>query len=521
MNKSINNFLSGLNFSLSKLDFIMIKSQMGCVIDMKITFYLFLFLCASPHVIAQDLTLTLEDAVTIAQTNSPISQAVRANRRSSLFRYKAFRAGLLPNVSLTGDAPGYINSINPITQPDGTVRFIGQEQATVSSSIDVSQAVPYTGGRFELSSGINRVFFYDGAENEWSYLWQSTPLVLSYIQPIFRFNQMAWNLQLEPIRNELSRLRFTESMEEVALNATRSYFDAYLAKINKENAHFNVGVNDTIYQISKGRYNVGKIAENDLLQSELALLNAQSNFQNASLSYEKALQDLKIQLGLSVKKEILVDAPDNLSLMSIDVEQALQFAQKNSSFLTDIKLREMDAKRIVEQAEKEAGFNANLTARYGLNQTSKAFSDLYSNLQNRSFLTVGFQIPLLNWGQNSATIQSARESAKEVENRVSVDREQYSIDVEFRVRQFLLQQNQLVIAQKSDTIAQRRYEVTRARYLIGKVDITNLLIAQNEKDTARSGLIRAQRDYWLSWYELRRATLFDFIKNEPIQYGEY
>jgi outer membrane protein TolC len=325
---------------------------------------------------------------------------------------------------------------------------------------------------------------------------------------------------MEPIRNELSRLRFTESMEEVALNATRSYFDAYLAKINMENARFNVGVNDTIYQISKGRFNVGKIAENDLLQSELALLNAKTNFENAKLSFEKAVLDLKIQLGLPLQRNIRIDAPENLGIMQIDVDQALNFARNNSSFLTDIKLREMDAQRTVQQAEQNAGFNANLTARYGLNQTSEDFDQLYSNLQNRSFFTVGFQIPLLNWGQNDARIQAARESAKEVSNRVSVDREQYGVDVEFRVRQFLLQQNQLIIAQKSDTIAQRRYEVTRARYLIGKVDITNLLIAQNEKDNARSGLIRSQREYWLAWYELRRSTLYDFIRNEPIRYEE-
>ncbi len=478
------------------------------------------WMMSAPLLWAQEVKLTLEDAVAIAQNNSPIADAVRSNRRAALWRYKAFRAGLLPNLSISGDAPGYNNSINPITQPDGTVRFVGQQQATLSGSLDVSQVVPYTGGRFELSSGLNRVFFYDANTDEWSYLWQSTPLVLSYIQPIFQFNQLAWQLELEPVRNELSRLQFTESMEEVALNATRAYFDAYLAKINLENAQFNVGVNDTIYNISVGRFNVGKIAENDVLQSELALLNARTNEQNAQLAYEKALQDLKIQLGLPVGKTIEVDAPQALGLLNIDVDLALQHAQKNSSFLTNVKLREMEAEQSLNQAESNAGLNANLTARYGLNQTSTEFGELYSNLQDRSFFTIGFQIPILNWGQNNARIQAAREQANETQKRVSVDREQYTVDVEFRVRQFMLQQNQLIIAQKSDTIAQRRYEVTRARYLIGKVDITNLLIAQNEKDNARTGLIRAQRDYWLAWYELRRSTLFDFIQNEPIRYFE-
>lgn len=469
---------------------------------------------------SNELVLTLSDAVVIAQTRSPIADAVRSNRRSSLWRYQAFRAGLLPNLSITGDAPGYVNSINPISQNDGSIKFLSQQQSTLASSLEMSQVVPYTGGRFELSSGINRTFFYDANTKEWTNIWQSTPLVLSYIQPIFQFNQMAWDLKLEPIRNELSRLRFTESMEEVALNATQSYFNAYLAKINLANARFNVGVNDTIYQISVGRYNVGRIAENDLLQSELALLNAQTNFKNAELAHEKAIQDLRIQLGLPASRKIEVEAPEELGLMQIDVDVALKFAKSNSSFLTDVKLREMEAQRSLDQAESNTGINANLTARYGLNQTSQNFDELYSNLQGRSFFTVGFQIPLVNWGQNNARIHSAKESANETQKRVSVDREQYSVDIEFRVRQFLLQQNQLKIALKSDTIAQRRYDVTRSRYLIGKVDITNLLIAQNEKDQSRTGLIRAQRDYWVAWFELRRSTLYDFINNKPIRYGE-
>ncbi len=33
-------------------------------------------------------------------------------------------------------------------------------------------------------------------------------------------------------------------------------------------------VNDTLYKISTGRFNVGKIAENELLQVELHLMNA-------------------------------------------------------------------------------------------------------------------------------------------------------------------------------------------------------------------------------------------------------
>ena len=44
---------------------------------------------------------------------------------------------------------------------------------------------------------------------------------------------------------------------------------------------------------------------------------------------------------------------------------------------------------------------------------------------------------------------------------------------------------QIEITKKSDEVAQERYNVAQNRYLIGKIDITNLNIALREKDDAK------------------------------------
>ena len=54
------------------------------------------------------------------------------------------------------------------------------------------------------------------------------------------------------------------------------------------------------------------------------------------------------------------------------------------------------------------------------------------------------------------------------------------------------------------------------RYFIGKIDNTNLNIAQSEKDLARNEYYRTLKDYWLSYYRLRRTTLYDFEKQESL-----
>ena len=58
-------------------------------------------------------------------------------------------------------------------------------------------------------------------------------------------------------------------------------------------------------------------------------------------------------------------------------------------------------------------------------------------------------------------------------------------EVHAQVMSLKLLQFQVGISAKADTMAQRRFEVSKDRYLIGKIDVTNLFLAQNEKDSAK------------------------------------
>lgn len=196
-------------------------------------------------------------------------------------------------------------------------------------------------------------------------------------------------------------------------------------------------------------------------------------------------------------------------------------AIENNSEALSYRLNELQADRNYAQAKSESNFTATLQANYGLNQTSAEFSELYQNPENRQFITVGFEIPIFNWGKQQAQINAARNQQREVANSIEFQRRQFNQQVEYTVSQFLQLKDQVLLAAQSDTIAQRRYDVAQNRYLIGKIDITNLFIAQNEKDAARQEYIRALRDFWTGWYELRQLTLYDFRDGEPIRYSSY
>lgn len=460
-------------------------------------------------------TLTLQDCIQIAQDQSAIANAARYALVASQWEYQSFNADLLPSLSLSGDAPGYNKSIFSNVLDNGQVTFSSRTQSEASASVSISQNILPTGGTLSLSSGITRLGIFG---NENTYLWQSTPLVVGLSQPLFQFNNLKWRNRMEPLRYEIAQKQFVEEMENIAQTVTQQFFDVYLARINLENAEFNVARNDSIYQISQGRYNVGSIAENDLLQSELALRNAESSLTTARIEYERALDDFKILLGYSTDVELELEEPEELPEISVDIAKAKQLALENNSESLTYRLNEIQADRDMAQARSEAGFAATLNANFGLNQTSENFTDLYNDPQNRQFVSVGFEVPIFNWGKQRAQVNAARNQQREVANSIEFQRRQFIQQVEYTVSQFLQLRGQALIAAQADTIAQRRYEVAQNRYLIGKIDITNLFIAQEEKDAARQAYIRALRTFWTGWYNLRSLTLYDFEEGKPITY---
>ncbi|MCB0577947.1 MAG: hypothetical protein KDD10_01385 [Phaeodactylibacter sp.] len=58
--------------------------------------------------------------------------------------------------------------------------------------------------------------------------------------------------------------------------------------------------------------------------------------------------------------------------------------------------------------------------------------------------------------------------------------------------------------------------MTRKRYRIGKILVTDPNIAISEEANARRAYISALRTFWLAYYDLRRLALYDFEQGQPL-----
>ena len=63
----------------------------------------------------------------------------------------------------------------------------------------------------------------------------------------------------------------------------------------------------------------------------------------------------------------------------------------------------------------------------------------------------------------------------------------------------------------------KRYDITKKRYILGKITITDLNLAQQEQDRSLVQYLNSLENFWIDYYTLRRLTLYDFKKNKKIK----
>lgn len=463
--------------------------------------------------------LSLQDALAKARANSPLAKQVRSRYKAETWRFKSNRALLQPQLELNAQVPGFTRAINQIPQPDGSILFRPQSQNFSSATMSLSQNLLATGGTLSLNSGLSRIDLFEnqGTANP-SLYWRSAPLFLSYSQPLFRINRIKWNWQQQKISyDEATRIQL-EQLEDLNLQVVAAYFKVLIAGVQLKNAEYNLRNNDTIFRISQGRYGIGKIAENELLQVELGLMNARNAVEQSSVRKLTSEKELRNLLGeFENEGQIAVNLPYLVPRAKADPEKAKAEARENRSDFKTLELSENMARMNLRSNQISRRFSADLTLSVGYNQTATNLGDAFQNLQSQQSAFIGINVPLHNSGRNKALVKQAESELDAVMQNIRNQKNQIEIEVFNQVMQLRQLEASLEISAKSDTIAQRRYEMAKNRYLIGKIDITNLTIAQQEKDEALINYLQTLQQYWLAWYGLRRATLYDFESGNKIK----
>ncbi|MFC7666506.1 TolC family protein [Hymenobacter humi] len=196
--------------------------------------------------------------------------------------------------------------------------------------------------------------------------------------------------------------------------------------------------------------------------------------------------------------------------------RALEQARQNRSATLAFRRRLLLAERDVAQARGTTGFQATLLANMGYVNQAANLVDTYQNLQNQQRVSLAFSLPLVDWGRQKSIIKTAELARDQVQHNVAQEERSFEQTVLSQSGQLPALGEQARLAGRADSLAQRRYDIARATYVLGRISLTDLTLASVAKDSARRGYIAALRAGWVAYYRLRALTLYDFERQQPL-----
>ena len=468
--------------------------------------------------IAQQV-LTLEDIILRAKNNSPASKQAETRKENSYWQYRFYKTEFNPQLRLTGNIPTYYKRVNPILQDNGTIIYRYVEQTDNFLQLGLVQPISFTGGEVSVNTNLN--YFKDySSEALFGEQWSGTVMNIRVTQPVMSFNRLRWQRKTEPLLYEESKRQFVEQNELVSKEAADRFFSVIENQIALQIAQFNLANNDTIYKIEQGRYNIGTTSKDQLLQIELQLLRSRQEVAQARLNLQTASLQLRSFIGITNSDPMELQLPESIPQFEVNVDEALAYARQNRSDYIAFQRRRIEADRGVAQAKGERFRGTNITAAYGLNNNGFTADEIYQDPLEQQMVNLTLSVPILDWGRNKSYTRTAMANKKLNDYIIAQDEVTFEQDVYTKVGQFEMLRLQIEITKKSDEVGEERYNVAQNRYLIGKIDITNLNLALKEKDDAKRSYINALKQFWLAYFELRKTTLFDFATRQVLYTGE-
>lgn len=460
---------------------------------------------------ADTLNLSLKDVIDIALKQSPAAQSARNTFLAAYWNYRYYKANYLPSVTLTSSP--YINKeMNKITQSDGTAMFIRQDQFGADLTLKVNQNISLTGGSFFLKSSLNRL---DEFQNKTT-AYNTQPLLLGYEQSLFGYNSLKWDRKIEPIRYREAKKQYAETIELISATACNQFFSLASAQTELEMARQNFASADTLYRMAQGRYEIGTITENEMLQLEINRLNEETNVMDAEINLREAKQNIRTYLALEESIDFNLLIPDSVPDFEVPLSTAMELAINNSPDPEYYKRIVKESESNLAYAKANARMKADLYVQFGLSQTGADIGQSFKNLMHQEYASVSLSLPILDWGRGRGKVKVAKSQLALTQTVAEQGMNDFNQNVEKLVLQFNMQGRKVNIASLTDRRASQRHSVAMKLFVMGRIGILDLMTAVSERNNAKRGFINAMRTYWSLYYTLRSMTAYDFENNSEI-----
>lgn len=462
----------------------------------------------SPAIAQDTREMTLGEVLETAR-----NQSVAAFRAENMFlagywKYRAFQAELRPQLNLDMRPVDYSRTMTERYNYDQNVdEYREQQNLNSFANLSMSQNIPFTGGEVFISSNLNRLVNYAGNTSE---TYSATPVQIGLVQPVFGFNAYKWERRIAPLELKQARQQYLRNMQELQVKAVDLFFNLVQARIRREIAATALANADTIYATAQKRFELASVSKNQLLDLELNRVNAETELIQAEKAYKAANFELNSFLDFKERVRIAPEIPGPPPAEDIELESAVQRAKQNHPAMTDLKRQRLMADKQVDKQQKNRYLNANLVARYGLNQSAPVLDEAYNNLLSQQIAQLAVQIPILDWGKRKGNYQMALKDREVTKAEIQQQKRDFHKQVMLKTLDYNKQRNIVAKRRRADSLSRTSYKLRQKQFLQGNADVLQLTSSQQAWKQARLSYINSLHAYWKYYYQLRELTLFNF-----------
>ena len=477
-------------------------------------------LCRTPPAYTQKRTsLLLQDCIEIAIDESIEARKAENAFITSFWEYRSYKISRLPSISLQATPLQYNSSYTQRYDFEQNIDVYRQQNSVYSSfGVSVKQNMGLTGGTISLDTNLD--YINNNSTNSYSQ-FSGVPIRISYSQKLFGFNNFKWDKSLEPLKYKMAEKQYLYAIEEITEQTVAYFFDYAIAQKEYEMSIENMLSADSLYRSGLERNRISAISPADIDILNIDRLNTKNSTLTAEANLIKARRILAMFLGLepTVLEHAQAELPSDITPVCIHYNNALELAKENNPQELANAQALLQAEMNLERTKKESGFNANLSAGIGFNQIGNNFKDVYSNLSRQSIVSFNLSVPIFDWGDRKGRIKIANVHLESTRSKVEQNSNSIESEIITTINDINSYRTMIIASDEILHLSQSAYNITKQRFLIGKADINTLTLALNRKTEAVRNYLSALKNYWTAYYKIRKLTLYDFDKKQPVCIG--
>jgi outer membrane protein len=456
--------------------------------------------------------LTLEQALSIAESNSPTMKRTRLGLIRSQENLNAQNAALKSQFSLSINPIGYSQnrSFNDLISKWNSVK------TTESYGLfTVSQPIVLTDARVSL---INR-FGYRDSYSEYTNSTTkgfSNNLSLNLDQPLFTYNRTKLQLKELELALENSKISYAIQLLSLEKGVTQAFYYVYQQQQSLGISRQAFENMQKSYEVSKNKVDAGISAREEMFQAELNLATTKSDYENKQVELENAKDEFKILIGMSLYDDLIVLPNIAVDTVQVDISLAIDQGLANRM---ELRQREIDIESSqfdLIQTKALNEFKGSLGLSVGLFGDNEKFGDVYANPTDNEDVSLSLTIPLWDWGERKSRIKATEATIESANISLEEERNDIILGIRKVYRNLLNLQNQIGIARQNVTNAQLTYDLNLERYKNGDLTGMDLNLYQEQLSQKQLTFTNSLISYKLELLNLKIQTLYDFEQKQQV-----